>query len=768
MELKFPTAGNPWPGHHQIAHPLGACSSQRNSLQCKMRKIFGLNRNTGDYLENPQDSSDFLEDYHRRSQKPANVSLDVGSSRGNNVRPPGDQKSDEEASTEPLISKPIRSFKPRNQLPSYPAMFNEEEDDNQESWARKRLGWGLKKSACVTFLILGIAIVFSIFLVIYVSAVFGKRLRDTDPVAIKGTNGAVATEHRQCSDIGVDILKNGGNAVDAAIASALCVGTLDSFSSGIGGGGFMLVHGKHPKTGNKTSVVIDFRETAPKMANQSMYKGHPELSEFGGLSVAIPGEIRGFAKAHQLFGKLPWATLFEPSIKLSRDGFIASKVLEERIIVDLKYLKDNQNFRRVFAPKGRFVRAGERVLRPKYADTLEKVAMEGPDAFYNGEIAENIVNEVQKSGGILTLDDMSKYEALVREPLVGWYKGKKVITTPAPTSGPIMMLILNIIEGFDEENIAKVEDFYCAETSDCKLSSGSWKSPFSAQPDSFPESSLKLHHWIESMKHAYAARTELGDPSFVNISSFIEQIVDKQHASALRQNVSDSQTFPIKHYNPKFEPVESPGTTHLSVIDSDDLAVSLMSTVNLNFGSKVLSSETGVILNDEMDDFSVANKTNYFGLKPSKNNFVRPGARPLSSCVPTVIEQDNGRGLLVAGASGGSKIITSTLQVILDVIDGGWELGKAVSRPRVHHQLFPDKVRVEYGYPKNLVLGLEQRGHKIDHLPRDWWLAAVQAVQKSEVNTPSQSSLKNGQKNSTSRILYAASDPRKNGVAAAY
>ncbi|CAG8502504.1 8218_t:CDS:10 [Paraglomus occultum] len=560
------------------------------------------------------------------------------------------------------------------------------------------------------------------FLIIFLVILFALvGLRDvkqkTQPIKPVGLiiakNGAVASEEIHCSNIGVDILKAGGSAVDAAIASQLCIGSINSFSAGIGGGGFMIIRGTDGKT-----EVIDFRETAAGAANKTMYSKQPELAKYGGLSVGVPGEIRGFELAHKKFGKLPWKSLFEPSIKMNRDGFTVPPELARRIQIFKELLKKDEGLAELYMPNGTLLVEGDLLKRENLADTLELIATEGADVFYNGSIANALVDKIQQEGGILTLEDFASYNPIVREPVVGYYHGRKISTAPAPASGPALINILNILEGYE----LKVDG----------------------------PTQVNVHRIVEALKYGFARRTELGDPDFVNNTANMAEMLTKDFASLQRGNISDDTTFDPEYYNPRFDVQETHGTTHVSVMDKDGQAIALTSTVNLVFGSLVLDQKTGILLNDEMDDFSIPGTPNFFGLYPSPFNYVAPAKRPLSSSVPAIIE-NNGEVEMVLGASGGAKIITATLQAIINVYDFNMNILKAIDAPRVHHQLLPNQVIIESGYPQELIEGLVLRGHNVTVVDISQGMSEVQAVMR----------FKDG-------LLNAASDFRKNGMAAGY
>ncbi|KAJ1968390.1 hypothetical protein IWQ62_001279 [Dispira parvispora] len=542
---------------------------------------------------------------------------------------------------------------------------------------------------------------------------------------VNGTRGMVAAENLYCSDIGADILRVGGSAVDAAIASTLCIGVVHSFSSGIGGGGFLLV-----RNGTNQSELIDFREVAPARATSTMYEKNITLAQVGGLAVAVPGEIRGFEAAHRKYGKLSWAELFQPSIQLARDGFVVDKMLAKA----LKFAEDlvlrDPGFRESFTvpltrtaehrstlPPVRVAQEGDIIRRTRLAATLERIASEGPDVFYLGDMATHMAETAQARGGIVTRQDFADYRAILRPSLHSEYRGYHVHTAPPPTSGSILAMILNTLEGFPLEE-------------DC--ASYRW---------------VNYHRFVESLKFAYAQRTVLADPAFIPLDKHTIKMLDKGFAAQVRANISDTRTFPVPYYNPTYDVDDPHGTTHLSVLDHHGQAVALTSTVNLVFGAQVMDPETGIILNCEMDDFSTQNKTNAFGYSPSPNNRIKPGKRPLSSAVPVILERD-GQVRLVAGASGGSRIISSVAQVLMNAMDFRMPLNEAVDFSRLHEQLMPDEIRIEEGFEEEFQKYLENKGHNLTLV--HFYESAVQVVSRS-----------------SDGVYYGAADDRKKGLAAA-
>ncbi|KAI8979758.1 gamma-glutamyltranspeptidase [Mycotypha africana] len=570
------------------------------------------------------------------------------------------------------------------------------------------------KSALVSLLLLCIIFFLSIFN-------FKHLYNQNNKLdSVVGSKGAVAVEGKECSEVGLDILKKNGSAVDAAIASALCIGVINSFATGIGGGGFMLI-----RTANGSYEHIDFRETAPAAAHKDMFNDNPIAAQRGGLAVAVPGEIRGFGLAHQRHGRLPWKDLFDSAIRIAEDGFEVTEHLYSKLKKSKSWIEESPGFAEVFAPTGFIAKPGEIIKRPTLAETLRTIAAKGADVFYNGYIAESLVNATQNAGGILTLDDMKNYQPIIRPVIQTTYHGRKVITTSAPTSGPALLGILNLIEPYYFNNTIN----------DATISN------------------LTIHRLIEAYKFGFAFRSELGDPKFTGNEKLQDQIITKEWADNIRSNITDNTTHGYLYYNPKYDNSESHGTMHLSVIDnSDQSAVALTSTVNLMFGAKFMDPITGVILNDEMDDFSIPGVPNNFGLYPSPYNFIAPGKRPLSTITPTMLEDENQNLEMVVGGSGGSQILTATLNVILNTLDFHYEnVFEAVKAPRIHHQLLPNEIQFESGFKESILQGLSRRGHSLRNVRETGTISAAQAIRR----------FKNG-------TLHAASDPRKDGIAAAY
>jgi len=528
-------------------------------------------------------------------------------------------------------------------------------------------------------------------------------------------NGIVVSDSELATKVGMEILKRGGNAMDAAVATAFALGVVDPASSGVGGGGFMVIY----QAKEKKAHVLDFRETAPSATRRDLYiKGGrpaPALSLTGALAVAVPGEVAGLTEALKRFGTLPLPTVMAPAIRYAAEGFPLRGHLRHAIERQFPSIRKSPDLARVFLAKDEVLPEGERIRQPELAETLKAVAEQGAQVFYQGWIAQAIVETIKKEGGILTLDDLRNYKPVWREPIIGSYRKRHVITMPPPSSGGIALIqMLNVLEGYQLHLIPH-------------------------------NSATYLHLLAETMKHAFADRAQyLGDPDFVPAPT--EKLTSKEYAAWIRGRISSVRTFSPRYYGlASFKP-EQGGTTHFGVLDRSGDAVSCSLTINTQFGSKVIVPGTGVILNNEIDDFSIEPAVpNVYGLIGTEANSIQPKKRPLSSMTPTIILQDD-RPVLIVGASGGPRIISATLQTILNVVDFHLPLKRAIESPRIHHQWIPHELAVEGKILPNTRKSLERIGHAVKEKSS---LGVVQAILVQRAR------------------LHAEADPRKEEKASA-
>ncbi|KAF4215037.1 hypothetical protein CNMCM8980_008788 [Aspergillus fumigatiaffinis] len=507
-----------------------------------------------------------------------------------------------------------------------------------------------------------------------------------------GKRGAVASESAICSRHGIDILALGGNAADALVATVLCVGVIGMYHSGIGGGGFMLV-----RAPNGSFEFIDFRETAPAAAFEEMFNNSTHASTIGGLASGVPGELRGLEHLHKKYGSLPWSVLVQPAVRTARDGFPVGrdlvKYMKSAVGDGKDFLVENPTWALDFAPNGTRVGLGDIMTRRRYADTLESIANKGPDAFYSGPIAETMINALQAANGTMTMEDLRNYTVAIRNVSQIDYRGYQITSTSAPSSGTVAMSILKILSTYD--------DFFA--------------------PGNV---NLSTHRLDEAMRFGYGERTNLGDPLFVaGLDEYEENMLKQSTIDEIRRKISDYRTQNVSAYDPEgIESLNDSGTSHVVVADHTGLAISLVTTINTLFGSQVMVPETGIIMNNEMDDFSVPGKSNSFGYAPSKANYIRPGKRPLSSITPAIVTRPDGKLFFLAGSAGGSRIITATVQNIIRVIDQGLSAAQALAQPRLHDQLIPNQVSFEYTYDNSTVDFMKSRGHNVT------WVAPGQST----------------------------------------
>ncbi|XP_062521040.1 glutathione hydrolase 1 proenzyme-like [Corticium candelabrum] len=536
-------------------------------------------------------------------------------------------------------------------------------------------------------------------------------------------HGAVAADSENCSLIGTDMIKRGGSAVDSAIAVLLCIGVIHGQSSGLGGGGFMIV-----RDAKGNAEAFDFRTTAPAAASPDMFRDNRHLALAGGLAVAVPGELKVMSEAHKKYGKLPWRDLFQPSIILARDGFTVNRALAHAINISFdKFL--SPRMKEVYGRNGFPLQEDDTVYRKQLAKTLFTLA-NNSSSFYDGDIANSIIEEISDGGGIMTLDDLKNYTVNIQPPLEGRFRGSTVLGVPPPGSGAVLISILNIMDGYND----------------------------------ITNDATTYHRLVESFKFAYAQRSHLGDPFDQSVRDEVEQLIINMTSPAvadeLRSLITPNETHDPSYYGHAFDLEEIPGTTHVSVYGPDGDAVAVTSSVNTYFGAKLMT-RTGIVLNNDMDDFSSPNITNYFGLPPAKNNFIIPGKRPQSSQSPTIIisKKPNSKKdyvRLIVGAAGGTMITTSTAQVILYALGMGESVTAAVERRRIHNQLIPDRTLIEDGFSDNIKCQLIEMHHNVE--PANSTIAVVQAVMATY---PSDAAYRSD----ADIQLSAQSDSRKGGNA---
>ncbi len=505
-----------------------------------------------------------------------------------------------------------------------------------------------------------------------------------DPYPATGRQGMVVAAHPLAARAGLEILRAGGSAADAAVATALALAVVEPYSSGLGGGGVIVTF----DAAAGRAAALDCRETAPLASRSELYlrAGRPDtaLSQDGALAVATPGLVRGLWELHDAAGRLPWASLVRPAADLARGGFAVDSLFAARVAE--RAPRFNAAARAVFLPGGAVPCPGAVLVQPDLAATLDAVAAGGAGAFYTGPVAEAIAGGVRAEGGVLTAADLAGYRAVWREPLRGTYRGLTLWTMPPPSSGGVLLIeMLNVLEGFD-------------------LSAAGYGSA-----DAW-------HPMIEAMKFAFAERSRwLGDPDFFHVP--VARLTGRAHADSLRARIRPDAAIPWRLAGAPPARADSAKagrghTTHLSVVDRDGNAVAATLTVNLTFGSGLVAPGTGVVLNDEIDDFALApGVPNAFGLVGGEANAIAPRKRPLSSMTPTIALKD-GRVFLVLGSPGGSRIITAVLQVLVNVVDFGMDIEQAVRVPRIHHQWLPPLVWGEpYGISPDTARRLRERGH---------------------------------------------------------
>lgn len=553
---------------------------------------------------------------------------------------------------------------------------------------QKRTHFTRRDCILVVIVIILACVMISVTLALGLPKIKEKRARYFDssfPISSSILNiydhSAVLSDGGPCASIGRYILNNNGSAVDAAIATLFCDGTVNPHSMGLGGGFFMTIYNK--TTGE--AKVIDARETAPSQATPDMFQNNSTLTTIGGLSIAIPGELRGYWLAHQNFGKLNWTFLIEPTIALCKKGFVVGHHLASKIEANREEIIREPSMKELFYNKETddLYKEGEMIKRPVLAETLRKIASTTGDELYTGELAVSLVNDIQNFGGKITLEDMKNYKPLLKDAIAIPINQDILYSVPPPGSGAVLGLILNILKGY-------------------KFTADNMTDLTSAV--------LNFHRMTEAFKYAYAERTKLGDNE--ESMKLVTKLISPKYGESIRLNISDKTTFPPEHYGPLLYQVDDHGTAHISVYTNGD-AVSVTSSINTQFGSKRRSKSTGIILNDSMDDFSYPNITNYFAIPPSPANSLKPGKRPFSSMCPSILVDKNKNVKMVIGGAGGSLIPTAIAQVMMRVLWFNEDIKMSVDALRLHHQLYPNYLQHEEGFPQIYLDNLKKYGHKI-------------------------------------------------------
>jgi gamma-glutamyltranspeptidase / glutathione hydrolase len=550
-----------------------------------------------------------------------------------------------------------------------------------------------------------------------------QERRDSTPIladtvhAVAAEHGMVVAQEKLAARIGADVLRRGGNAVDAAVATGFAMAVTYPRAGNIGGGGFMVIHSAE----RGEDITIDYRETAPAATTRDIFlgaDGKPDnaKSRESALGIGVPGTVAGLTLALEKYGsgKFTLAELLKPAIDLARDGLIVADDIADTLPDEYRWLARWPASAKIFSRKdGTSLREGDTFIQTDLAATLSAIAEQGSRGFYEGPVADKLVAGIRGAGGIMTLDDLKSYQPVTRAPVRGTYRGYDIVSMPLPSSGGVGLLeMLNILEGFPMSDLKQ-------------------------------GTAPSLHLMIEAMKRAYADRARyLGDPAFVNAP--IATLIAKDYAARQRASIDLDHATPSTQVLPP--PREGSNTTHFSVVDSRGNAVSNTYTLNFPYGVGLIAEGTGVLLNNELDDFTAApGASNAFGLVGFEANLPGPGKRPLSSMSPTIVLKD-GKPVLVTGSPGGSRIISTVLQVIVNVLDYHMDVAAAVTAPRLHHQWLPDEVRIEHGFSDETLAALRAMGHRV-----------IEPMGQTSANSIAV----------TPNRLFGAPDPRLRGAEAA-
>src|SRR5665213_660549 len=503
------------------------------------------------------------------------------------------------------------------------------------------------------------------------------------PQPVSADHAMVVTSQHFATDVGVEMLEQGSNAVDAAVAVGYALAVTNPCCGNIGGGGFATLHLADGK-----DVFLNFREKAPAASTEKMYLNAagdvvPDLSLNGYLAAGVPGSVMGLDTLLQKYGSMKREQVMAPAIKLAEQGFVLNAADVAIMNTSTKYFADQPNVAAIFLHDGKPWAAGDLFVQKNLANTLKLISADGPDAFYKGAIADVLVEASAKNGGILSKQDLADYTVSEEAPIRCNYRGFDLISAPPPSSGGVAICeILNILSGYPMRDLG----FHSAQG---------------------------IHFLVEAMRHTYVDRNfQLGDPDFVK--NPLDKLLSDDHAAAIRDKIDSNKATPSKDVQPGTPPHEGDQTTHYSIVDAKGDAVSVTYTINALFGAKVMAGDTGFFLNDEMDDFTTKpGVPNLFGLVQGKTNVIAPGKRPLSSMSPTIVTKD-GKPVMVLGSPGGSRIITTVMEIIINVIDHGMTLQEAVDAPRIHHQWLPDTVAGEpFALSADTVKSLTAMGYHV-------------------------------------------------------
>ena len=562
---------------------------------------------------------------------------------------------------------------------------------------------------------------------IFITQIIIQFACNKQPQPVSAENGMVVSTSSYASKVGVEILKKGGNAIDAAVAVGFALAVTYPSAGNLGGGGFMVIH-----LADGENITIDYREKAPLSAHRDMYLNEagefvPGLSQQGATSAGVPGSVAGLIYALENYGTLSLAEVIQPAIDLAKSGWRLEKRDSIYFSNNISVFEKYPSSKKIFIKNGEPYVVGDLFIQPDLAWTLEQIKENGRDGFYKGKVAELLIAQVGSLGGYITLEDLEKYHPVEREPIIGTYRGFEVVSMPPPSSGGIALVeLLNILENFN-------------------LTMDGWRS------------NQYIHHLVEAMKYVYADRTyHLGDADFYAVPE--EQLISKQYAKTIFKRIESAKDRAVPSAEIKYLDVstiyESTETTHYSVYDSYGNAVSTTTTINSSFGSGIVVEGAGFLLNNEMDDFSGKKGVmNQFGLMGTEANSIQPEKRMLSSMTPTIILKD-GKPYIIVGSPGGSVIITTVLQVILNCIDFDMNIREAIEEPRIHHQWMPDSLYYEKSaLTDDVKTELIQKGYNLVNDGADIRILGIaEGIMINPING----------------TIYGASDPRGGGMAVGY